>query len=351
MMATVCRPGRRPAPWPERELHDTMVVMRFLLIANPASGGARMDSKVRAALSYFEEHADSVDLRYTEHPGHATSIARDGAARGYDAIIGAGGDGTINEVLNGIVGTSVKLGILPWGTGNVFAKEMRISGRIEEQCELIRKNKAIGLDCGRCGPKHFLLMGSAGFDAYALRRAGRLPLKSKFGVSAYLFAALGAFSRYKYPAIDVRVDDATADTGTFVLVSNTRLYGSFFIFNPEADPTDGLLDVFVFREASPWSLIKLVSRLALRAFLRGIKLPDPYRALHHGRYRARRVELSSASEIAMQVDGDVVSGIGTVFEAVPAAVRVILPRKTRKRLKKMRKRRNFDRDAKPQPDP
>ena len=69
----------------------------------------------------------SVDLRYTEYPGHATSIAREGAARGYDAIVAAGGDGTINEVLNGIVGTKARLGILPWGTGNVFAKEMRIS--------------------------------------------------------------------------------------------------------------------------------------------------------------------------------------------------------------------------------
>ena len=185
-------------------------------------------------------------------------------------------------------------------------------------------------------------MASAGFDAFALRSGGRLPLKSKFGVSAYLFAALGAFSRYKYPAINLRVDGKTADTGTFVLVSNTRLYGSFFIFNPEADPTDGLLDVFVFRESGPWGLVKLVSRLALRAFLRGIKLPDPYRSLDHGRYRARRVELSSGSEVALQVDGDVVSGIGTVFEAVPGAMQVILPRKTRKRLKKIRKRRKWN---------
>jgi len=312
--------------------------MRFLLIANPVSGDARKEAKIETALAYFAKHGDSVDLVFTEHPGHATSIAREGAARGYDAIIGAGGDGTINEVLNGIVGTPARLGILPWGTGNVFAKEMRISGRIKKQCRLIRKGKAIGLDCGRCGPKHFLLMASAGFDAYALQRSGRLPLKGKFGVSAYLFAALGAFSRYKYPEIKVRLDDGTADYGTFVLVSNTRLYGSFFIFNPEADPTDGLLDVFVFRESGPWALVRLVFRLALRAFIHGLKFPDPYRSLDHGRYRARRVELGSESEIAMQADGDVVSGIGTIFEAVPEALQVILPRKTRKRLRKNRKR-------------
>jgi diacylglycerol kinase (ATP) len=303
--------------------------MRFLLIANPVSGDARKEAKLEAALAYFARHADSVDLRFTERPGHATAIAREGAAGGYDAIIGAGGDGTINEVLNGIVGTPARLGILPWGTGNVFAKEMRISGRIEKQCKLIRKGKAISLDCGRCGPKYFLLMASAGFDAYALRRSGRRNLKSRFGVSAYLFAALAAFSRYKYPEISVRLDDGTSDSGTFVLVSNTRLYGSFFIFNPEADPTDGLLDVFVFRESGPWGLVKLVARLALRAYLRG-----PFRSLDHGRYRARRVELGSGSEVAMQVDGDVVAGIGMAFEAAPGALRVILPRKTRKRLKR-----------------
>ena len=117
--------------------------MRFLLIANPVSGDARMEAKIEAALAYFAKHADSVDLRFTEYPGHATSIAREGAFHGYDAIIGAGGDGTINEVLNGIVGTGARLGVLPWGTGNVFAKEMRISSRIKKQCKLIRKGKAI----------------------------------------------------------------------------------------------------------------------------------------------------------------------------------------------------------------
>lgn len=311
--------------------------MRILLIANPVSGDARNEAKIKAALAYFGKHGDSAELRFTEYPGHATQIAREGATRGFDAIVGAGGDGTINEVLNGIVGTHARLGILPWGTGNVFAKEMRISTRIKKQCKLIRKGKTLRLDCGRCGPKYFLLMASAGFDAYALKRGGRLSLKSKFGVSAYLIAALGAFSRYRFPTISLRVDDETADTGTFVLVSNTRLYGSFFIFNPEADPTDGFLDVFVFRESGPWRLLKLVSRLALRAFLRGIKLPDPFKSLDYGHYRARRVELGSEKEIAVQVDGDLASGLGTVFEAVPAAVQVILPRKTRKRLKKNRR--------------
>jgi diacylglycerol kinase (ATP) len=318
-------------------LYGNMSAMRYLLIANPVSGDARKEAKIDVALAYFRKHGDSVDVRFTDYPGHAISIAREAVSHDYDAILGAGGDGTINEVLNGIVGTTVKLGILPWGTGNVFAKEMRISSRIEKQCKLIRKGKAFGLDCGRCGPKYFLLMASAGFDAYTIRRGGRLPLKSKFGISAYLFAALGAFSRYKYPAINLRIEDGTTDTGTFVLISNTRLYGSFFIFNPEADPTDGLLDIFVFRESGLWGMIKLVFRLAAHAFLNGIKLPDPYRSLDLGRYRTRRVELSSKSEIAMQVDGDVISGFGTVFEASPGAVQVILPRKTRKRLKKARK--------------
>lgn len=316
--------------------------MRYLLIANPVSGDTRKEAKIDAVLAYFKKHEDSIDLRFTEYPGHATTLAQEGARQDYDAIIGAGGDGTISEVLNGIVGSKVKLGILPWGTGNVFAKEMRISSRIKKQCKLIRKGKAISLDCGRCGQKHFLMMASAGFDAYTLQQGDPLSLKKRFGVHAYLFAALHAFSRYKYPEIQVRTDDGSLDTGTFVLLSNTRLYGSFFIFNPEADPTDGLLDVFVFREAGPWPLFKLVFRLALRAFLRGIKLPDPYRSLDLGRYHARQVSLSAATEIALQADGDVMSGTSMSFEAVPDAVQVILPRKTRKRLKKMKRRRNGD---------
>jgi diacylglycerol kinase (ATP) len=314
--------------------------MRFLLIANPDSGDARKEGRIAEVLAYFEGHGDSVDLRFTEGPGHATRIARECAWSAYEAIIAAGGDGTINEVINGIAGSPARLGILPWGTGNVFAKEMRISGRIKKQCKLIRKGKAMALDCGRCGSTYFLLMASAGFDAYALRSGGSQRMKRVFGVGAYFLAALGAFSRYRYPEIHLGFEDGRVDSGTFVLISNTRLYGSFFIFNPEADPTDGLLDVFVFRESGPGGLLKLIVRLALRDFLLSLRLPDPYRSLDHGRYRTRRVELSSEQEIPFQLDGEVVSGVGSCFEAAPKAVRVILPRKTRKRLKKARKRRS-----------
>jgi len=150
--------------------------MRYLLIVNPKSGKGDGLKRVRKIRAYFYRHGTRLRTMFTQYPGQATELASRFGSH-YDVVIGAGGDGTINEVINGIVGTGAKLGIMPWGTGNVFAKEMGIYAHPILSSRVIRQNNSISLDLGRMNGRYFLMMAGAGLDAYSLKQLDHLNLK------------------------------------------------------------------------------------------------------------------------------------------------------------------------------
>lgn len=295
--------------------------MRYLLIANPASGAGGRPDRAERVVEWFRQRGDEVVARRTSGPGDATRLAR--GAEGFDAVIAAGGDGTVNEVLNGLAGGDLPLGILPWGTGNVFAKEMGFPRGLRRCCRVIRRGLSARLDLGRCGERRFLMMAGAGIDAYALGRMRGKNWKRLFGVAGYAVGALLAFARYRDAEIEVRFPDGARLKGSYVLVSNTRLYGGVFAFAPTAVPTDGLLDVFVFKGRSRWGLLGfLVRRILL-----------PGRLFRGGALvKTASVELRSAAAVPLQVDGDPFAPLPRTLIVEPASLSVLLPKRTLKRL-------------------
>ncbi len=177
-------------------------------------------------------------------------------------------------------------------------------------------------------------MVGAGFDAYSLKQLeGQGGLKRRLGVIAYVVAGLRAFARYRYPAIEVELADGRSDSGSFVIVSNTSRYGDFFSFTPGATPLDGLLDVFVFREAGRWSTLVLALRYLAR-FIVDPSLPDPPPWLQRSRiYRTAGLRLSSESAVLTQVDGELGRRLPLEFSVLPRAVQLILPRRRLRRLR------------------
>jgi len=299
--------------------------MKYLLIANPVSGGGLARRQINTVVKIFERHGHKVDVRITRAPGDAEVYARWGASAGYDAIIGGGGDGTINEVLNGMYGSDRPLAIIPWGTGNVFAKEMRFPRKLGALCRMIMKGETRRLDLGVANGRRFLLMAGAGMDGYTLRAIKGQGLKKRLGTFAYAMAAIKAFADYRYPEIQIELADGRRDSGSFVLISNTRVYGNVFSFTPRADPSDGLLDVFVFRETGRWNTLILALRYL------GISLIDPNVArtplgLKEDRlYRCTGLTVRSSREVVSQVDGEVYCGLPLEFSVIPSALNVILP--------------------------
>ena len=311
--------------------------MRYLLIANPVSGIGLSKAQIANVEAFFRKHGQLIDVRLTGAAGDAERFAREGVNLGYDVIIAGGGDGTINEVLNGMTGSATKLAVIPWGTGNVFATEMRFPRRISAICRLILQGQSEPLDVGLYGGRRFLLMVGAGFDAYSLKQLEGQGLKRRLGVVAYAVAGIRAFTRYRFPQIRIDFEDGRCDSGSFVLVSNTSRYGDFFSFTPDASPLDGLLDVFVFRETGRFSTIILVLRYLLR-FIADPNLAAPPLGLQRSRiYRTKGVRLSSAKPVFTQVDGELGRGLPLDIAIEPAAVELILPQRSVKRFRRRRR--------------
>lgn len=305
--------------------------MRYLLIANPISGLGLARAQTDYVLKWFRARGQEIDLALTGGPGDAEVLARRASAEGYDVIIAGGGDGTINEVLNGMVGKGPKLAVIPWGTGNVFATEMGFPHRLGAVCRMILQGQAEALDLGVIGGRLFLLMVGAGLDAYSLRQLEGQGLKRRLGVLAYAFAAIRALARYGFPPIDLEFEDGRTDSGSFVLVSNTSRYGDFFSFTPRATPLDGLLDVFVFQEKGRWQTIFLVLRYLLR-FLADPNLAAPPLGLQRSRiYRTKGVRLSSRGPVYTQVDGELGRGLPLSIGILPGAVELIIPARKARR--------------------
>lgn len=309
--------------------------MRYILIANPVSGGGAARREVDSVVRFFRKRGHEIEVRYTERVGHAESLAREAARGDADAIIAGGGDGTINEVINGLAGSSKKLAIMPWGTGNVFATEMRFPRNIPALCRLVLKGDSEALDLGICNGRRFLLMVGVGVDAYSLKQLQGQGLKRRLGVIAYAIAGIRAFTRYHYPTITIELPDGRRDSGSFILVSNTSLYGDFFSFTPNASPLDGKLDVFVFRETGRWSTLVLALRYLLR-FLVNPDLSVPPIGLQRSKiYRTDSLRLFSAKQAYSQVDGELGAALPLGISIAPRAVQLIVPKRRLKRYRRV----------------
>lgn len=300
--------------------------MRYLLIANPVSGGGRRPDRLNKALRFLRKKGDEVVVKLTSGPGDAARFAREGAQGSFDAVIGAGGDGTLHEVLAGVSGTGVPLGILPWGTGNVFARELGLPRRVKALCRVIRRGQSRAFDLGEADGRPFLLMASLGFDAYALGRMPGPAAKRLWGMGAYVLAALGSLVRYPHPPIDIRLEDGTNDRGSFVLISNTKLYGAFFVFLPQADPRDGFLDVLVFRDTSRWRFLGMVWRMVWHTFVARRPGVPPSFLRRHGFHRTRTLSVTTGGPRPAQADGEYLEAGLREVRVLPGALRVLVPR-------------------------
>jgi YegS/Rv2252/BmrU family lipid kinase len=263
-------------------------------------------------------------LKLTTAPGDARRVAADAVRQGFEVVVAAGGDGTINEVLNGVADVPeaferVRLGVLPLGTMNVFARELRLPWRLHRAWSAICRGAEGRIDLPYVihGPnqerRYFVQLGGAGLDARAIELV-RWSIKRKMGALAYAFAGLEAL-REKQPHI-VAEGDGSSMTAQLVLLGNGRLYGGPYQIFPEADMRDGLLDVCVLPRVGWLTLARCVLPLLL-----GHRLP----AGVVRRFRSKSLTLTSASLTPFQVDGEFGGRLPAAFSIEPSRLRVVLP--------------------------
>lgn len=215
----------------------TVGLRRIAVVFNPAAGrrhGWRFQTTV-------ERLEGQVTLYRTTKPGDATEMALNRVGEGVDVVVAAGGDGTINEVVNGLAGSSVAMGIIPLGTANVMAHALGMGTRPDKVAAAINHGKRRKLHLGRItsadqiGGRLFILMAGAGFDAQVVADVSSA-LKRHTGALAYVVETIGGAFKYAFPKLSVTVDGRPHEAVTAV-VCNGPMYGGPFVVAPKADLT------------------------------------------------------------------------------------------------------------------
>lgn len=281
------------------------------IIINPTAGNGR-------AAKVGEEIAAEVGRRgvayatlWTEHPGHATELAKQAAAEGAQTVVAIGGDGTILEVVRGLYGTGAALGIIPAGTGNDVVKMLSIPRKPMEALDFLLQTQPRALDAGRINEKVFLNVSGTGFDVAVLRYA-QIAKRYVKGLLPYLWGVLRAICSYQPTHVTLSMEDDTAVTRDILVlaVANGQFIGGGMAIAPDAKPDDGLFDVVVIdampRWQMPFQLVKL--------------LTGKIRSIPGTSYqRCRRVAVQG-TDMYMNIDGEIVPLEKAEMEILPGAL-------------------------------
>jgi diacylglycerol kinase family enzyme len=302
----------------ERLLPDRTPKRRMLVIVNPYA--TTVSDRLRNLVVYALQSRYSVEAIDTEKREHATQICREAAREGYDVVVAFGGDGTVNEAANGLVGSETPLTALPGGSTNVWARTLGIPNDVVDATEhLLRMAddfRPCPVDLGRVNGRHFVFAAGVGLDASVVERVDTHPYrKARFGAWYYTLAAVTIFSRrylVKPPHVRVHTRDRTLD-GVTVIVQNSDPF-TYFRRRPirVAEPAGldtGSLSVTVLKSATPLELPTLIPRL-LSGRAKTVLRHRQVEGL--GELHALRVEAIDDWPFPLQVDGDYIGEYGAV---------------------------------------
>jgi YegS/Rv2252/BmrU family lipid kinase len=245
--------------------------------------------------------APEAELRMTAQAGDARRLAAEAAREGFRVVAAAGGDGTVNEVANGLAGTGAVLGVLPVGTMNVFAKEHDLPERLDEAWGVIRRGRMREIDLLAANGQHFIQLAGVGLDAQVVKET-TWESKMNLGPLSYLINAAHIAARTP-PKLTVEAGGHTTE-GSLVLIGNGRFYGAKLVLFPKARVDDGLLDVLVFKN---------LGYLDIARYLAGVLI-----GRHTGMgdveyFQVAEAAVRSDEEVPVEVDGELSGSLPVTF--------------------------------------
>ena len=284
------------------------------IIINPLSGGAsRATGRRRAELASdaLARSGEEGEVFLTEGRGHGRELAAAASKRGARLVIAWGGDGTINEIASALVFNPTALGIVPSGSGNGLARELKIRSRPEHAIADAMRASPRLIDAGELGGRLFVNLAGLGFDAHVAACFDR-DSTGRRGLRTY--ARLTAREIFRYQAGTYCVDGVTVDRALLVTIANSGQFGNGARVAPSARLDDGLLDLVIFQERTRVGAIATIPRFFTGGFerLRGVTVR-----------KIERISITADRPIPFHVDGEPVEG-GTVLEGrvLPSALRV-----------------------------
>ena len=297
------------------------------IIVNPAAGAGRTAREWPHIKDLFKGVGLSFDHDETEAPGHAVELAKEAAQKGYETIISVGGDGTIHEIVNGMYAAggngSVRLGIICTGTGSDYARTVGIPRHYEEACHRISSPEAITVDLGSIeysvngsrNERVFVNFAGMGFDAEIVRRTTS-SFKALGSTLSYLLGVFTTLASYRNREITVVIDgEESVKKACALVVNNGKYAGGGMFAAPEADLSDGLLNIMEIGDIGKADLLR--------------SLPLIYKGTHEKHKKvnlrtAREIEIHSKHPLSIQADGELLGTLPVRFRVIPSALNIII---------------------------
>ncbi|HET6602401.1 MAG TPA: diacylglycerol kinase family protein [Gaiella sp.] len=302
--------------------------MHTVFLVNPASAngstGRRWPELARRAAAAGLEGA----TLFSERQGHLAELAREAALDGAELLVVVGGDGSVNEVANGLagLGRQPEVAIVPRGTGWDFSRTFGIPRKVDDAVHVALEGDVRTIDVGRVSYRawdgsdataSFANVASAGMSGAIAKRANETS-KALGGKASYLWATFAVFSGWEATEIEVVVDDERRTGRMFdVVVANGRFFGGGLQICPEAQPDDGVFDVLTIGDVTKRDLVQTMPKM-----YRGTHLPHPKAEL----LRGSSVTVTSETPLPIELDGEQPGTTPVTFEVAAAALRLRVPR-------------------------
>jgi len=305
----------------------------WFTVVNPNAGNGK-GKKDWERISYLFEKSDiSVSARFTERKGHAIEFTREAISDGYRKFISVGGDGTLNEIVNGIFTQDVcptkdtVMGMIPVGTGNDWGRMFGIPLVYEGSVKVISDNKIMPHDVGTLTyfsadgqqKRYFMNIAGLGFEAVVVQKTNRQKDKGMSNKAIYFYNLLSSLISYRNTPVEITIDGRISRAKVFSInVGNGRYCGGGMRQTPDAIPDDGLFDITVIKEMGRIEIIRSLQLLYDGTIMSHPKVDG---------YRSTNLKVTSESVVYIEADGESLGHTPVEFSIIPAAVNIIYGKK------------------------
>jgi diacylglycerol kinase (ATP) len=283
-----------------------------VVILNPTAGSPE---HIRSWQERIESVARDCPVLITSQSGDAERLARRAVKQGFTRIVAAGGDGTVNQVANGLAGSNCVMGVLPIGSVNVFAMELGLPLYNLQRCwDVIEDANVRMVDLPSANSKYFVQLAGVGLDAQVVKETS-IAFKRSFGPLSYLITAAQIAARQP-PKLFIQSEHTSLEEGSFVLVGNGRLYGGPFPFFKHAIIDDGVFDVVIFKRLGYLEIIKYLQDVV---FSSDINVPEVEY------FQTRELRITCEQDVPLELDGELAGNCPVDFQIRERALRVLAP--------------------------
>ena len=291
---------------------------RFFLVCNPTSGSGSARQYIDRMRTALEARGVDFVISETQHPGHATGLAKEAVEQGFDVIVAVGGDGTLRETALSVIHTDRILGLLPCGTGNDYARAAKIPTELEPALDILLNGQDRVVDAGQANDQIFFNIAGFGFDVDVLDYTEQFKPKCRKGETAYRLGCLKAVLGLKLRRTTITFPDGTSEQNVLLAAAGVGThFGGGMNVLPESDMSDGLLDVCIAHDVTRLKLLKLLPK-----FIKGRHLSLPVITYR----KAAEVTFSCDPVSRIEVDGERMDGTPVTFKVLPGAITLRAPK-------------------------